>query len=75
MSVSLTDGATYHATINEETLMETHLRIQEEAAELQEAAASLGPDPFAIPLAEVSVCRRCPFQGLCYPGGIAAARS
>lgn len=70
LAVSLQDGAIYHANVNEESLMETHLRIEEESSKLQEAAA-VGGDPFEVPSPDdKSICRRCSFQGICFPSGI-----
>lgn len=70
MAVSLVDGKTFHANVNEETLMEAHLRIEEEAASLQEAASDMGTDPFQIEAAGPETCRRCSFQKLCFPAGL-----
>ena len=72
LSVSLQDGATYHAAVTEESLMETHLRIEEEAAELQAAVADFPEDPFEIPPAAPPTCRRCSFQAICFPNGVPA---
>jgi hypothetical protein len=70
LAVSLQDGATYHANVTEESLMETHLRIEEESTALQEAAA-LAEDPFDIPPPDdAAICRRCSFQAICFPSGI-----
>ncbi len=71
ITVCLLDGATYHADVTEDSLMETHLRIQEEAGQLQVAAAQFPADPFALPAAPLSTCARCQFQALCHPGGLA----
>ena len=73
VAVSLIDGKTHHATVNEETLMETHLRIEEEAASLSDAAQNLGTDPFALPVAsDPGLCARCSFQRLCFPAAAAS---
>jgi hypothetical protein len=70
LAVSLQDGSAYHANVTEESLMETHLRIEEEAGALQEASAGVN-DPLEIPPpADITVCRRCSFQSICYPSGI-----
>lgn len=72
LAVSLQDGATYHANVNEDSLMEAHLRIEEESAVLEEAAASTD-DPFEVPPPEdIQICRRCSFQTICYPSGLKA---
>jgi CRISPR/Cas system-associated exonuclease Cas4 (RecB family) len=69
LAVSLQDGSTYHANVNEESLMETHLRIEEESGQLEEAAVA--GDPFAIsPPSDIQICRRCSFQSVCYPTGL-----
>lgn len=69
LAVSLQDGSTYHAQISEESLMETHLRIEEETGALQEATAQAS-DPFEVPPpADAEICRRCSFQAICFPSG------
>jgi CRISPR/Cas system-associated exonuclease Cas4 (RecB family) len=71
LAVSLQDGTTYHANVSEDSLMEAHLRIEEEAAALEKASVST--DPFSIPPpSDLQICRRCSFQELCYPAGINA---
>lgn len=70
LAVSVHDGSTFHANVSEESLMETHLRIEEEAAELQQAT-SVVDDPMQVsPPSDIAVCRRCSFQALCYPAGV-----
>jgi len=70
LAVSLQDGATYHANVNEESLMETHLRIEEESSALQEASAA-AEDPFEVsPPDDLSICRRCSFQAVCWASGV-----
>ncbi len=71
VAVSLLDGRAFHATVDEDALMNAHLRIEEESAELEEAKSSLGSDPFAVEAAsDRQLCRRCNFQALCYPAGV-----
>lgn len=65
-AVSLLDGKQRRADVNEDSLIETHLRIQEQAALLHEEGSLA--DPFAIPPpSDVALCRRCNFQRLCHP--------
>lgn len=71
VAVSLVDGRSFHANVNEDTLMETHLRIEEESAVLEEAKTNLGADPFeAAMTSDTRNCRRCSFQRLCHPKGL-----
>lgn len=71
LAVSLLDGKTFHAEVNEESLMNAHLRIEEESAVLEEARVQLPSDPFSVELAEnIETCRRCNFQKLCHPKGV-----
>jgi len=69
-AVSLLDGRTQMATVHEEALMETYLRIQEEAAQLEARLATLGQNPFDLNLPDPGTCRRCNFQALCHPKGL-----
>jgi hypothetical protein len=67
MAVSVKDGHTYHARVDEDALMNIHLKIEEEAQRLEEAKAGLPADLFSISAPEdVSRCRRCNFEKLCY---------
>jgi hypothetical protein len=71
MAVCLLDGRTFHAAVNEDSLMNTHLRIEEESAALEEAKSTLGSDPFSVQAtSSLQSCRRCHFQVLCHPRGI-----
>ena len=73
LAVSVTNGQTFHAHVDEDSLMNTHLRIEEESAQLEEARAGLGANPFAIDaISDLQQCRRCQFQRLCYPQGVAS---
>lgn len=70
VAVSLVDGRAFHAKVDEEALMNAHLRVEEESAALEEAKTSLGADPFAVRATEDrQLCRRCNFQILCHPTG------
>jgi hypothetical protein len=67
MAVSLADGQTFHAQVDEDALMNIHLKIEEEAMRLEEAKAALPGDLFAIAAPDdVGCCRRCNFEKLCY---------
>ncbi len=67
MAVSLTDGQTFHAHVDEDALMNVHLRIEEETQRLEEAKAALPRDLFSISAPDdTSRCRRCNFEKLCY---------
>lgn len=71
MAVCAADGRTFHAQVNEDALMETHLRIEEESSRLEEAKSEMGADPFAFPAPDnLQTCRRCHFQRLCHPQGV-----
>lgn len=67
--VSLADGTHRRVNVDEDALMEAHMRIEAEAAALIEAAA---PDPLSAPLAPDTVCRRCNYQKICRPERFAA---
>lgn len=74
LAISLLDGSTFHARVDEETLMETHLRIEEESAAAQEILDGAGTDPLAVaPPAHPAVCLRCSFQAICHPDGLDGA--
>jgi hypothetical protein len=68
IAVSLQDGRQMKAAINEESLMETFLRIQEEAAVLQgEIEAQAGLDYTKIPMtSDLRLCDRCNFKKMCH---------
>jgi hypothetical protein len=70
MAVSLLDGRSLKAAIDEETLMETHLRIEEEAGLLSQELDIAVADPLTLPAASMATCLRCNFQKVCYPSGI-----
>jgi hypothetical protein len=71
LSVSLLNGQSRKASVNEDSLMETYLKIQENAALLESASSHFGSDPFSLPPAELlEICERCNFQKICYPKGI-----
>lgn len=73
IAVSLLDGQQMKATINEETLMEAQMRIQEESAKLlEEMDRRRGEiDPLTIPMpSAIQTCVRCNFQSVCHPSGI-----
>lgn len=71
VAVSLLDGRTFHANIDEDALMNTHLRIAEEAGQLEEAKAMVGSDPFSAGMTQdLYRCRRCQYQKLCHPAGL-----
>lgn len=64
--VSLTDGLHRWVPINEETLIDTVLRIQEEAGMLQENLEGAA-DPMSVPMTtDLGRCQRCNFQKLCH---------
>lgn len=67
-AVSLQNGQQLKAALNEESLMETFLRIQEESALLQEEAErQSGLDLEKIPMtSDLQLCDRCNFRKLCY---------
>jgi CRISPR/Cas system-associated exonuclease Cas4 (RecB family) len=57
--------------VNEDALMNAHLRIEEESALLEQAKSELGADPFSVePTTDLQKCRRCSFQKLCFPKGL-----
>jgi hypothetical protein len=67
MAVSLADGQTFHANVDEDALMNTHLQIEEEAQRLEAAKSALPADLFSIAAPEdTGRCRRCNFEKLCY---------
>jgi hypothetical protein len=67
MAVSLKDGQTFHARIDEDALMNIHLKIEEETQRLEAAKADLPKDLFSIAApADLGCCRRCNFEKLCY---------
>ncbi len=71
LAVSLVSGQTFHADVNEDSLMNTHLRIEEESAALEQAKAKFSADPFtAEKISDINKCRRCSYQKLCYPEGV-----
>lgn len=66
--VSLLDGRANKAEVSEDTMMATHLKIEEEASRLAEALQTAGENPLAIAFPQnTSVCRWCNFHKLCYP--------
>jgi hypothetical protein len=70
-AVSLLDGKSERALIDEDVLMESFMKIQEEAGWLTEQKETLGADIEMIPLpSNVDLCRRCNFQRLCHPSGV-----
>ena len=74
-TVSLLDGASRRRTFDPDALIETQLRIQEEAFALAEAAASFAADPLAAPAPPtLAPCARCNFQKLCHPEGLGRGR-
>ena len=69
-AVSLTEGRSLEASVNEDSLMETYLRIQAEAEFLSQQTSEFNGDPFKIPMTtHLKTCTRCNFQKLCYPNG------
>ena len=70
VAISLVDGKTLKAEINEESLMETFLKIQEEAALLESETLKKDSDPFSVPAASLNTCERCNFQRICHPAGL-----
>lgn len=73
--VSLLDGKSEKATIDEDALMETFMKIQEEAGWVEEQKVTLGADIEMIPLpSNLETCRRCNFQRLCHPQGVREAQ-
>jgi hypothetical protein len=72
-AVSLLDGKRLAATVDEDALMETYMRIQEESGELQEALNAAPDNPFSVPPpADKKICARCNFQRVCFPAGLPA---
>ncbi len=69
-AVSLQDGRQMKAAINEESLMETFLRIQEESAFLQEELQKQNGLTYAqVPMTDdLRLCDRCNFKKLCHAG-------
>ncbi len=67
LSVSLMDGKSLKAGVSEDALMETFLKIQEEAAVLESEKCEEGTDPFSLPAASLDTCERCNFQRVCRP--------
>lgn len=73
--VSLADGRTLKKNFDEDILMETHLKIQDESAGL--ARSSDQKNPFLVPIPKnKSICERCNFKKACYPkeSALAVAR-
>ncbi len=71
LAVSLQNGSIFHADVNEDSLMNAHLKIEEESALLEQAKSECGADPFAVSAASnIQTCKRCSFQKLCYPQGL-----
>ncbi len=68
IAVSLIDGKTHKLVVDEESLMETHLRIQTEASPL--GNLDRNADPFGRPMtSRRQTCERCNFKQLCHPKG------
>lgn len=71
--VSLVDGQHEKILIDEESLMETFMKIQEESAMLEEKIKSFDASAQALTVIgtdQHSTCVRCNFQKICYPGGL-----
>lgn len=74
--VSTWDGTTRKASVNEDTLMEAFLRIQEEAEHLQTTQRDMPSDVSHLPLpSNTRICFRCNFQRLCHPNGVSQETS
>lgn len=72
-AVSLADGTKRQLTVDEETLMEAQLRIQEESLFLHDNAPAGDDDPMSVPMTDRrDRCTGCNFRGLCHPDGLAA---
>lgn len=68
MSVCLRDGTTARVRVDEETLMEAQVGIEEEAIELQEFLASVNGDPLSVSgISNPVICDRCSYKKICYP--------
>lgn len=69
-AVSLQDGRQMKASINEESLMETFMKIQDESGMIgQEIERQRGLSFRQIPMTpDVQQCDRCNFRRLCYAG-------
>ncbi|MCG3205138.1 MAG: hypothetical protein KCHDKBKB_01856 [Elusimicrobia bacterium] len=66
-AVSMLTGQTFHATVNEDALINTHLKIEEESTLLEETKRNFPSDPFSLPFPNSSLtCQRCNFQKLCH---------
>jgi hypothetical protein len=68
LAVSLQDGRQMKASINEESLMETFLRIQEESQVLQDETEKQSGLAFAqiSMTSDLRLCDRCNFKKLCH---------
>lgn len=76
-AVSLLDGKTFHAHIDEDVLMQVFLKIEEESGLLDQARVEFSKvdDWKTLPAAEPATCRWCSYQKICYPenGGLHGA--
>ena len=69
-AVSVIDGKTLSVPIDEEVLMETHLKIEEESARLEEEVSNAGELLKIPPPSSRMVCNSCSYQKLCFPKGM-----
>ncbi|MFN0117474.1 MAG: PD-(D/E)XK nuclease family protein [Elusimicrobiota bacterium] len=69
-AVNLFTGKSERIDIDEDALMETQMKIEEEAAQLFEAQTQLGDDPLKLPMASSQACLQCSYQKICHPNGI-----
>jgi CRISPR/Cas system-associated exonuclease Cas4 (RecB family) len=67
-AISLLDGAAHHAHIDEDSLMQTFLKIQEESARLEELRNAMAQiaSYAELPMAPADTCRQCSFQKICH---------
>lgn len=68
--VSLSEGRSQTIAVDEEVLMDTYMRIQEEANFLREHKTETPTDPLLLPTTNnKQLCARCNFQKICFPAG------
>lgn len=73
LAVSLLDGKMRRYPVDEELLMETHLRIESESQTFSNLDRNA--DPFQRPMtSNRQTCERCHFKKLCYPGEMKRAQ-
>lgn len=72
-AISLLDGQTFHAHVEEDGLMQTYLMIEEQGALLEQTKEELASVSALekISPAPLDTCMRCSYQKMCHPQGLA----